>query len=137
MKRLFYIFICVMLSLSCCGDVKPDSNEILFCSDDSYLIDYYVDADNVHIICVVVLENRSNNDITVTINARSQEDVTTGLLTNADLTGFNSESSNQFFTVPAEKKQEYIIDFYGEYGGTNQKYDRLIPDELVVSIVTK
>jgi hypothetical protein len=125
----------MMLISILCGCAWHVENDVVVCEDKSMLIDFHEEDGMVHIICLVTLNNKTNEDVTVKINGFSQEDVENGLLVNAHLSGINVENQSDTFLLKAKTYSEFLVDFSGEFAGVAQKTDRLIPDVVEIEIV--
>lgn len=128
---LLLVFVCV------CTACYPGTNAgpVRIIEDDSYLRDFRVEDDTVYISCELSLQNITSKVVSVRINAVSEEDVKTGLLSDPRLTGMSQDTGDTVFTVPPGESITVFVDFCGEYGGTYRKADRLIPNEIEIEVV--
>lgn len=134
--RLVLILFAVSLVLiHGCAYSPSTHNEIAIHYADSVFQNFYVENEVVHIICKITIENNSTSDAEVLLNAISDEDVGNGLLKKPEMCGIDTETGIPILTVKAGQLQEFIIDFLGEFGGNNQKYDHMIPDVLEIVMV--
>jgi len=125
----------LLLLLALCGCAETAFNNIEICQEKCSLVEFYEENGVVHIICKVTLQNTTNEDVTVRISGVSQEDVTGGLLLNPSLSGMNVEDQSELFILKAGQYSEVLVDFCGEFAGTLQKQDRLVPDVIELEIV--
>lgn len=136
MKVRKLLAILMMICILAAGCAK-NSEMVTICDENCFFSDFYEEDGIVHILCEVTLENAGNEDLTVTITGSSQEDVDGGLLTEPGLKGVDLDTGSEEFLIPAGQQVTVTVDFQGEFGGTLQKADRLIPDELEIQIVEK
>lgn len=90
--------------------------------DESFYSDYYVENEKVYINCTLTI--CSSKDQTVSFVGNFEADAETGLLTEETLKTTSLDI----------KKGKQIIDvtFVGEFGGTNKKANRNLPDISVL-----
>ena len=134
-RMMTCICLTVMVSIILSGCVNTTSNNIEICQEKSSLVEFYEDDGIVHIICRITLHNTTSEDQTIRIRGVSQEDVDNGLLLSPYLSGVNAEDHSELFQIKAGQYSEFLVDFWGEYAGTHQKEDRLVPDVIEVEIV--
>lgn len=119
------LIIAVILLLFSCA---KETVALPVVSDDSYMNGWYIDNSIVYIVCRLVII--SEEDVTVSITAYSEEDVG-GLLENARLTGYNEDMSSTNFDIETGFN-ELIVVFVGVHGKNDEKYDYGIPDKIVL-----
>ena len=99
---------------------------VLIESDSSYS-DYTVEEDTVFIKCTVAVKNRSDKDIRFKIIGSFPYDEGT-LLKEKNITAKDRFSENAVFSIGANEQRTYDVVFVGNYAGTDQKYDRTLPE---------
>ena len=135
MKKGFLILYLLLAISFLAGCAQEEETAVTVIEDSAMYMDFYVEDGTVHIPCVISLQNTSDSEKTVKLNARSQEDADNGLLVDPQLTAVNLEDGGELFVIPAGKTVEFSVDFTGTFGGTLRKVDRLVPDEIIVEIV--
>lgn len=96
-------------------------------TDESWLRRFSVKDDTVELRCHLLLENTSTQTVAIRIWGDFSEDVEGGLLKDAKLEAISAADGSSPTLTVAPGKQEYEIIFRGEFGGTAQKKDRLLP----------
>lgn len=135
MKKVIDAFILVLLIvalLSACGD--DASHAVKLNEKSSQLCDFTVENDQVNVTCILAINNQTGEEKKIRITAISTEDVAVGLLQSPELTGFDTDSGSDVFVLPKGETTITVV-FIGQFGGTEKKCDRLIPDEITIDII--
>ena len=136
MKKGFYavafllVGVLVLMLLTSCKATK----KIYVEKNSSYFDSFEIRNDKVLISCHLTLINKYNADKTVMLSARLPEDVTIGLLKKEEISALNKDGSEITFLLPPNSKKSFDVVFIGEFAGTNQKYNRNLP-EVDIKIV--
>lgn len=104
------------------------NTNVLLEKEKSYFNDFSVAGSRVYIHCNVVLKNTGNNAVTVRLHAFSLDDVTGGLLKQKELENSNADNTPVYYYLPPQSEKSFTVTFTGEYGGTSQKHNRLLPE---------
>ena len=100
-------------------------------TNESFYSDYSVKGDKVYIYCTVFIKNNSQNEKNVMLNALFDNDVETGLLKESVLKGYDIDRQTEVFElIKGVNKLEVV--FIGEFAGTAQKHDRLLPQIKII-----
>lgn len=131
-KRMSFvcILLCCLIGFAACA---PE-NKISLLQDESFFSDFEIKDGTVFIECMLIIENKSDKDCTFTISADFEKDVKVRLLKESVLYVRDEKGEKQKFTLPAHAKQPFTCIFSGEFGGVNQKADRLLPDKITFHI---
>ena len=95
---------------------------------ESYFSDFEVVGEAVYLRCYVTLKNTSSEEKRVSLTATSPDDVRGGLLITPDLYAINVDSCGGEFLIPPKTQKSFDIVFVGDFAGTKQKQDRLLPN---------
>ena len=125
-----FLVVAMLMSLASCSK----ANQIYVDKSQSYFSDFEVEDDKVFIKCHVTIENTFEDEKTVTLSAILPEDVTNGLLKNETVKALEEDGSEMEFVLSPNMSNSFDVVFVGEYAGTNQKANRLLP-EIYIEIV--
>ena len=125
-----FLVVAMLMSLASCSK----ANQIYVDKSQSYFSDFEVEDDKVFIKCHVTIENTFEDEKTVTLSAILPEDVTNGLLKNETVKALEEDGSEMEFVLLPNTSNSFDVVFVGEYAGTNQKANRLLP-EIYIEIV--
>ena len=96
----------------------------------SFFQDFTVEDNIVKIKCNIYIYNISEQDKKFYIRATSSEDVGK-LLNNEDLR-VSEDGEEKVFELKANESNTIDVIFEGEFGGINQKVDRLLPNNIEI-----
>lgn len=120
MKKCVFalLIILVIVVLKSC----VPKEDISLVPEESFYSGYYVENDKVYINCTLTVNSERNQN--VRFEGDFEDDVKTGLLTETTLktTPFDIKKG----------KQRIDVTFVGEFGGTNKKANRHLPDITVI-----
>ena len=130
MKKFLVLLciVCMMLSLFSCQAKNVELNE-----EKSYFSDFKIENDKVYIYCTLFIENKSDAEKVISLNASFEQDVENGLLKEALISGCSLDESTQKFQLKKGENQLDVV-FVGEYAGVDKKNDRLLPDIEITEI---
>ena len=130
MKKIlaFLCILCMMLSLFSCQVKEIKLNE-----EKSYFSDFKIENDKVYIYCTLFIENKSDAEKVISLNASFEKDVENGLLKEALISGCSLDESTQKFQLQKGENQLDVV-FVGEYAGADKKHDRLLPEIEIIEI---
>ena len=130
MKKILVLFcmVCMMLSLISCQAKDIKLNE-----EKSFFSDFKIENDKVYIYCTLFIENKSDTEKVISLNASFEKDVEIGLLKEVLVSGYSLDESTQEFKLQKGENQVDVI-FVGESAGADKKYDRLLPDIEITEI---
>jgi len=133
MKRgisLYTAVVLIMVLLCGCGS----TGQVKLNKEDSWFSDFTVDDGQVYMTCALVIENSTGGEVKVKITASSPEDVDGGLLQSTELTGKDERLSSDEFTLQ-EGENTITVVFVGTFGGTEAKQNRLLPEDITLTVV--
>ena len=128
MKITIVVLLSVILIMGCLAFYQY--NNMFIIDEDSYHSHFYVKDDKAYIECVMVIESPRDCDIRLLGTFPRDEGK---LLKYSSVFAYDLESgSDTFHLVRGENRFEVV--FIGEYGGTYQKQDRLLPEIEIVTL---
>ena len=127
---VLFLVVSMLMSLASCSK----ANQIYVDKNQSYFSDFEVEGDKVFIKCHITIENTFEDEKTVTISAILPEDVSNGLLKADPVKALEEDGSEMKFVLSPNMLNSFDVVFVGEYAGTNQKANRLLP-EIYIEIV--
>ena len=126
MKRfgfiLFTLSLLLVFSLFSCG-----SSSVRLNKDNSYFSHFEIDGGKVYLQCVLYLENDSEEEKSVRINAFFEDEVNGGLIYNGMLDGYTAGMKRSVFTLQSGINIVEVI-FVGDHAGAVTKQNRSLPD---------
>lgn len=134
-KKVILAGIVLLLAASVCviavGIRKNrESNPVRIDDKNSFFEDFTVQDDVVNIKCKLFLQNVSGQDKKFYIRAKSPEDV--GVLLSDENLMVREMGAEKLFECKAGERIAVDVTFVGQYGGTEQKADREMPDEIAL-----
>ena len=127
-KLLIFSLVMIMVFALCSCQKK----EIRIDAEESFYCDFEVKDDKVLIYCTILIENPTNAEADIMLSANFENDVKSGLLKESPLDGYQSDLETKTFKL-VEGDNRVDVVFMGEYAGTYQKHDRLLPEiQLIV-----
>ena len=129
MKRLVVLILALCCLLSACG---TPSGDIVLDEEGSYFDNFFVLEGKVYFHCTLVLQNNTDQDITVKIRGDFQKDFASGLLTEAKLMALSGNQEDSFVLAPGENELKVV--FIGDHGGYSIKQDRLLPEIEILRV---
>ena len=139
MKKIKYSIILSLVAVFMIGVIcivfftTSIKDQISIVKTESYFSDFEVKGNKVYIKCYITLKNTYNTEKTIRIVAKSPEDVTTGLLKNADLISLNESGEVMEYKLPSKSKKSYYVTFVGDFAGKNKKHDRNLPQIEIIN----
>ena len=112
-----------------------ETNPVRIDYQKSFFQDFDVENNIVNIKCYLYIYNVYEQDRKFYIRAKSSEDVGK-LLNNEDLI-INENGEEKVFELKANESSNIDVVFEGEFGGTNQKLDRELPNEIEIIYIDK
>jgi len=108
------------------------SKTVRLVSEESFFHEFFVDGQTVALRCALTLKNTSNETKSVYLYAYSPKD-RSRLIKDGKLFAVDEEDKMVLFTIPPQATMVFEeMYFKGEFGGTKQKFNRLLPDILIV-----
>jgi hypothetical protein len=139
----FSLFLCFLLALSSLiiyfqkriespfQDLSK-SETVFLVSEKSFFHNFTVIEQTVEFRCYLTLVNTSNDIKSVYLYAYSSKDKNR-LVEDGKLFAVDEENKMVLFTIPPQKTIIFKnVYFKGKFGGKESKFDRLLPDILVV-----
>ena len=136
MEKYIYFLVLILLSASILMLFTSCNAADQICLDKntSCFSDFEVKGDKVFIKCRITLINKFDVEKSITLSAQLPEDVTIGLLQSSEIKALNEDGSERVFVLAPNEATSFEVVFIGEYAGTNQKYDRNLP-EINIKII--
>lgn len=137
MKKLLLLTVPIVLAICILGYNKifnGENNKLSVVEKDSYYSDFLVSDDMVEIECHITIKNDNDTNKTVNISTLMPADVTGGLLKESPIYALDESGNKIDFLIEKESEKSFEVTFIGEYGGTNKKQNKLLP-EIVLEVV--
>lgn len=128
MKKKYIFLIAAAICVLVAGYMllqKHDDIHINY--EKSYFSDFHVEEDKVYFECVLCIENNTDKRHKVKFTAESEEDKENGLIKDSKLNGYNGTLETSLFDIEPKENMITVI-FVGNYGGAEQKVNRLLPE---------
>lgn len=109
------------------------SNDVKLNEEKSYFSNFKIENDKVYIYCTLYVENKSVSQKVVEIMALFENDAQNGLLKEDAAVGYSIDKGENKINLYNGENQIDIV-FIGEYAGTPQKSDRLLPEIVITEI---
>ncbi|MBR1597338.1 MAG: hypothetical protein IJ661_00325 [Lachnospiraceae bacterium] len=143
LKRKNRILIIIALLLCLIGSLNiliwhffsDNENNAIIVQEKSYLREYEIIKDEVHIYCVVSLYNQGDSTASVKLIGDFSQEVKGGLLADSELEAYFTDLSADHVTIESETSMDYVnIEFVGKYAGTSQMSSRNLPAIRVCNV---
>ena len=142
MKKVFItigiiLFIVGLLSGIATGISRKNReiNPVRIDYQKSFFHDYNIENNIVNMKCELRIYNVNEQDKKFHIRAKSPEDV--GKLLHDENLRINENGQEKVFELKANESSNIDVVFEGEFGGTNQKLDRELPNEIEIIYIDK
>ena len=133
MKKTVKIILAICLlaafSLCACGG----TSDIVLLKKESYFNQFYIKGNKVCVDCNIVLHNQSDKVKKVKLLAHMKEDADNGLLKDTEVNGYD-KNENDVFVLPANSKEEYKVNFIGDFAGKEEKRNRNLPEIEIIEV---
>lgn len=96
--------------------------------------DFEIFDNQVTIFCSVTVQNDSKHAKEFQMLADFTEDVKTGLLTEANLVGYQKDTNRDTFKIEGEQECTYQVVFTGDFAGTMKIENRNLPKIELIEI---
>ncbi|MBR1702888.1 MAG: hypothetical protein IJ716_13225 [Lachnospiraceae bacterium] len=114
---------------------KDSESEVVILEDGSFLNDFEVIGDAVHVRCTVSLENRGSDPATVKLVGDFSQEVEGGLLKEGTLAGHFVEQDADRIRVDGNSQLKYLeVEFVGEFAGNAKMSSKLFPAITVMEV---
>ena len=120
MKKCGFVLLLILVIVVLGTCVQKE--DVSLVPEESSYSDYYVKNGNVYINCILTVD--SKNDCKISFEGKFEEEVEIGLLTETKIK-----------TAPFDikkGKQSIDVTFVGDFGGTNKKTNRNLPDITII-----
>lgn len=138
MKIIFFIIIMLIIDYLlyiAYFEKNEQKSEVVVLKDESFLSEFEVIKDEVHIYCEVSLKNNSSDTKKIKLTGDFQKEAENGLLKEDSLKAYFIEFGTDNVVIEGNSSIKHIkIDFAGEYAGNPHMRNRLLPDIEVVEI---
>lgn len=127
MKKKYIFLIAAAICVLVAGYMLLQKhNDIHINYEKSFFSDFHVEEAKVYIECVLCIENNTAKQHKVKFIAESEEDKENGLIMDSKLNGYNEDLETSLFDIESGENRITVI-FVGNYGGVEQKVNRLLP----------
>jgi len=123
-QRVFILLVLSFVVLCLCSCQK---REIRIDRNESFYSSFRIENNKVYIVCNVLINNPNIEAAKVTLSGLFENDVKNGLLKEALLPGYATDCETAEFNLEKGDNRIEVV-FIGDYAGTNQKHDRLLPE---------
>ncbi len=127
-KIILVVLLLVMLSVGIIAYLHLSNMFIL--NEESYFSDFYVKDNKAYIECEMSIDSPRDCDIQLKGTFVRDEGK---LLKNATVFAYDTETGSDTFHMVRGTNRFRVV-FIGEYGGTYQKFDRLLPDINLIAL---
>lgn len=100
--------------------------EIILNTEESFYSEFEINSNQVLIYCTLLVKNTTQKECKVKFDANFDSDVEGGLLKEADLHGYLADLKSDTFKIVKGDNWINVV-FVGEFGGKEQKRNRLLP----------
>lgn len=102
--------------------------EVVIVEDESFLSDFEVIDNEVHIYCEISLKNNNSDSKEVKLIGNFQKEVDNGLLIEDNLEAYFIEEAADSIVVEGDSNIRNVkVEFVGEYGGNPAMSNRMLP----------
>lgn len=95
-------------------------------TNESSYSSYYVQNDKVYINCTITIRNDTDETKKFSLCADMNDDFKGRLLKQAKIYAYNNDKK-AIYTLKSDTIQTYNVVFVGDFGGSLQKHDELLP----------
>ena len=128
---IILIVVCLFYKNNLANIVKNSEVEII--ENKSFLSDFEVIGNEVHIYCVVSLENNSSESKKIKLLGNFENEVDNGLLTSGILEAHFIEADSNVINIEGSSNINYLkIEFVGECAGGSVMSSRSLPQIDIV-----
>lgn len=124
----------IMLNVSCSADNSKNKNAVSIVDSESWFSDFTVDNDKVYIKCEITLQNTADEKQKVKMAAVCPDDVELGLLKEEKIYAVDEQDKVKEFVINSNSGKSFNVVFLGEFAGTAEKSDRLLPEITIESV---
>ena len=130
MKRLIKYSVLLLVAVAVLAQIAyiKSVSRIYVDENTSYFSDFEIEKDKVNVNCHISLANEFREEKKVTLSAFLPEDVKGGLLKEKEMKALDENGAERVFNLRANETTEFDVVFVGDFGGTNQKHDRDLPE---------
>lgn len=125
----------VMFNAACFADNSVNKAAVSVVNSESWFSDFTVENDKVYMKCHITLENTDNKEQRIKMAAVCSDDVENGLLKEEKIYAVNKQDEVKEFVIKSNSTQSFDVVFLGEFAGTAQKSNRLLPEIIIDNIV--
>ncbi len=127
-KLILVVLFLVVLAGGCI--IYMQLSKMFVVNDESFFSDFYIKDDKVYLECEVSINSPRDCDIQIQGSFARDEGK---LLKDATVFAYDVENrSNSFHIVRGTNR--FRVVFIGDYGGTPQKSDRLLPEIKLIAL---
>ncbi len=128
MRIIIVVLLSVVLVMGCLAYLQYSNMFII--EENSYHSHFYVKDDKAYIGCVMVIKSPRDCDIRLLGTFPKDEGK---LLKKSSIFAYDTESGSDTFHLVRGKNRFEVV-FIGEYAGTYQKNDRLLPEIEIITL---
>lgn len=131
-KRAFaltFLILMVFINTSCSIYTAQNNSTVSIVESGSWFNDYTVSDGKVYINCEITLQNTGESEQRIRMAAICADDVEAGLLKKEKIYAVDNNEEEKVFVIEANSQRTFKeVVFLGEYGGTYQKSNKLLPE---------
>lgn len=126
---IMLMFILIAGQVSCSFNNNADivERQVIIIEEESYFHDFVVKSNKVYLSCDITVKNLMDQDASFYLIGNFIEDEGR-LLAKGRLSAKNIETKDNLFHIGEYETKTYAVVFIGEYAGTYEKHDRLLPE---------
>lgn len=127
---LVTIFIVILMCIA-----NRNKQSIYLNEKKSYLSEFNIVDDEVHITCYVTICNTYNTNKTVLIKGDFSNEVKSGLMSDEVLYAIDSKERKSEFTLRPKEEKSFYVTFIGSFSGTKQMTSRRLPPITIEEVL--
>ena len=137
LKRILLLLLLIpmiMLSVACSADSPTNKATVSVVNSESFFSNFTVDNDQVYIKCHITLQNTEDEEQRVKMAAVCPDDVENGLLKSEKIYAVNKHDEVKEFVIEPNSTKSFNVVFLGEFAGTAEKSNRLLPEIIIENV---
>lgn len=119
----FICFICIICMMICMCSCKKKN---ICIREDSFFSSFKVQDEKVYIYCTLFIDNPTEAEKSIALQALLENDVENGLLKEALIDAYSIDENTKHFQLQKGENRLEVV-FIGEHAGGYKKHDRALP----------